>query len=305
MSVKPRVIVFATGWACNRFLLNCKDDYDIIALSDWDGKKHGTFLQGFEIISPYNIKNYEYDFILIASEYIKEIKEQLFNNCNIGEEELLIPFKHQLKYGKPFSDSNTRAFGRKMIVYLSNLMSSNGINIYLDYGTLLGIARDGDIIEWDDDIDFSINQEDVEKTISVLHSERYNFPYSEKLDWHAKVTKDENGDAWNISMLFSNKDEEIFNEFEIGIRVRKLVKGQSIGMLSKYCSCDASHFEKHEKILFEGHEIKVPHNYIEYLDLVYGNWREPAVYGFDSVYGSTEVEDLEEHKIKEIKETLF
>ena len=305
MNTKPRVIVFATGWACNRFIENCKDEYNILALSDWDEKKHGSSMRGFQIINPASIKDYDYDYIVIASQYVKEIKEQLFNRCNIGEDQLLIPYKHQLKYGKPFADPKTRAFGRKMIVYFADLISQQGIDIYLDYGTLLGVVRDGDVIAWDDDIDFSINQKDVEQTAAAIYNERENLPYSDELEWQAILTKDEFGNIWNISLLFANRGRKLFNEFEIGIRVRKFVDGQSIGMLCKYYACKASHFTKYDTVVFEGVDIKVPYMHIDYLDLVYGNWREPEIYGFESNYGSTQVEDLEKHKIKEIKEALF
>lgn len=302
---KPRIIVFATGWACNRFLINCKEDYNILALSDWDVNKHGSYMQGVEIISPYCIKDYNYDYIVIASQYVNQIMEQLLNRCGIGEETILIPYKNQLKYGKPFKDPITRAFGRRMIVYLTNLMKENKINIYLDFGTLLGVVRNSDIIEWDDDIDFSIKQNDVKRTVQVLYNERKNMPYSHILEWNAVLTKDENNNIWGIALLFSNQGKNYFNEFEIGIRVRKNVDNHSIGMLGRYNCCHAKHFDKYDIVTFENQEIMVPYQHKKYLDFVYGEWRKPKIYGFNTFLGSTEVEDLEKHKIKEIKEKLF
>lgn len=71
-----KVVVFGTGkvYARNREKLA---GMNIVVFLDNNADKQGTFLDGKLIDLPQNIGNYEYDYILIASIYYKEIREQL------------------------------------------------------------------------------------------------------------------------------------------------------------------------------------------------------------------------------------
>lgn len=305
MDKKIKIIVFATGWASDRFVKNCRDEYDIIALSDWDKSKHNTIMNGYKIIDPYEISNINFDKIVIASQYSKEITKQIKDRLNIEQDKLIYPLKYQLKYGKPFEDDFTRKIGREMIIFFTNMMRKKDVNLYLDQGTLIGIVRDGDIIAWDDDIDFRINQIDVEKVKQLLLDNKNRLPYSDKLEWKAKITNDTEGNTWNISLIFENKKLKFINEFEIGVGVRKIVGNNSIGMLCKYNSCNKEHFEKYDILDFENGQVIVPYKYEEYLSLLYGNWKTPEKFGFEREFGSTFVEDKNSYKVTEIKQRLF
>lgn len=48
------------------------------------------------------------------------------------------------------------------------IFDENGIEFWLDWGTLLGAMREKKIIEWDDDIDLGMYGEDWEKVLSIL-----------------------------------------------------------------------------------------------------------------------------------------
>ncbi len=303
---KLRVIVFATGWACRRFIKNCRDEYDILALSDWDKAKHGTKLEGYKIIDPHDIQHHNYDKIVIASQYVKEISEQLRERVGITEDRLLIPYKYQLKYGRPFLDPATRAFAREMIVYLTDLLDRYGIDAKVDYGTLLGIARDGDVIEWDDDVDLSINAEEVEKTADIIRNNRNNLPHSDALKWSAYTVKDDHGVMWSVSLTFEvREDRSGPNVFEIGIRVRKRVDGQSMAIMGSYSACPEIHFRKTDVAQLDGKPIKLPYQHEKLLEMVYGDWRTPKVYTFAEHYGGVEIQDIATHKINRNEEKLF
>ncbi len=51
---------------------------------------------------------------------------------------------------------------------VTELFDLHKIEYWLDFGSLLGVARDGKIIPWDDDIDLTILRTDLEKAIDAL-----------------------------------------------------------------------------------------------------------------------------------------
>lgn len=78
---KKKVIVFGTGlWyqSNKKFIM---ENFCVIAITDNDEKKHNTEIDGYKIIKPEMINDYEYDLILVATSYIYslDIKAQLLN----------------------------------------------------------------------------------------------------------------------------------------------------------------------------------------------------------------------------------
>lgn len=73
-----KVYIFGTGSAMVKFLdfVN-KTEFEIIAYVDNDNKKQGKMINNISIISPLNINDSIYDYIIIASEYYEEITLQL------------------------------------------------------------------------------------------------------------------------------------------------------------------------------------------------------------------------------------
>jgi phosphorylcholine metabolism protein LicD len=62
------------------------------------------------------------------------------------------------KYPKMLKNINPEKFGRinKMFKLIIPILNKHKIQYFADYGTLLGIVRDGYILPWDYDVDFSI-----------------------------------------------------------------------------------------------------------------------------------------------------
>lgn len=72
-----KIIVFGTGlfWKNRREAVLSK--VDVICFLDNNHKKIGTYIHGKLIDSPDNVARYDYDYILIMSQYKEEIKSQL------------------------------------------------------------------------------------------------------------------------------------------------------------------------------------------------------------------------------------
>lgn len=305
MSKKDRVVLFGTGWAFRNFIKNENHDYTILAVTDWEYQKHGETLNGIRVINPYDLKSLEYDFVLIVSTFVSEIKQQLWERCKIGEGKIRVPFKDTIKGTKPFEDLKTKGFAHEVISYFSKLAADNGITLFLDYGTLLGFVRDGDVIKWDDDVDFSINYEHVDIFTELLLKYRNDFPNADDVDWYVEVRKDSNNRIRNFSLRFKNRLEKTFREFELGVRVRKTYGDVSVVMRGKYPAHNAKHFQKYDIIKIGGKQLYCPKDYNEYLTFVYGNWKEPKKLQFGRKVNSLKTNNLSIEKDELVLERLF
>ncbi|SDZ32716.1 hypothetical protein SAMN05660462_02698 [Proteiniborus ethanoligenes] len=75
-----KIIIFGTGSYAESLLSRInKDDVEIIAASDNNSDKWWTSWHGIDIIPPYKLKEYEFNYILVASMYTKDIVEGLLD----------------------------------------------------------------------------------------------------------------------------------------------------------------------------------------------------------------------------------
>lgn len=76
------VILYGTGSMCKNIvniITKYNIDINILAFSDSNITKHDKIIYGKKIISPFKIKNYKYDKIIIASSFFNEIRKYLIN----------------------------------------------------------------------------------------------------------------------------------------------------------------------------------------------------------------------------------
>lgn len=62
---------------------------------------------------------------------------------------------------------------RKIVINTTTIFDNADIRYWLDFGTLLGAVRDGDIISWDTDADIGYYHDDRDKLIVVLMNNLY------------------------------------------------------------------------------------------------------------------------------------
>jgi len=268
--MKIKTLLFGAGEGSEQFIINEKESRIFLAYIDNNEKRYNTKFNDLQIISPKDIEKYDYDEIVITTQWAREVKQQLLNELKIDTHKIVIPKKYLLKKPRPFQDINTKNLAKDIIKVFSKEAIKNNIPLCIDFGTLLGIVRDGDIILWDDDIDFAID-------VSIIGTiEQWIINTTKKIDIKFLIEKqsDKNNRTTSYQIKFLNN---LFNDFIISITARENdKKNYSIHLpsLGKWYA-PKKYFEQLEIIVWEDVEILVPSNYKEYLTFVYGDWKTP------------------------------
>lgn len=167
----------------------------------------------------------------------------------------------KLKYKKKFLYIGIKQIDRD--VALENLkvvldvLNKKGVTIVPACGTLLGIIREHNFIEWDEDIDTFVKSEDKDKLLDAL--------------WDLKEQGFEVARSYRYGHLYSIIRNNEYIDFYIVDKISPEVR-------TNYGTDFV--FEKHLTELidweFRGVTIKVPKDYDECLEFLYGDWRTPV-----------------------------
>ncbi|MCP5416509.1 MAG: LicD family protein [Chromatiaceae bacterium] len=147
----------------------------------------------------------------------------------------------------------------------------------LDAGTLLGIARDGDLIPWDNDIDLMLPVESVAK-LRKLYAEifRHGWKVSRTYRMEFSSSAWQIGDprviklrSWNPWLLGPGS-----TLLDITI-IHRHAEAYWWEMAKKVCTVEACFFDKHEYLEYGNRQVRVPYRHEEYLTRLYGDWKTP------------------------------
>ncbi len=89
-----------------------------------------------------------------------------------------LPFIHRYKFKKQNKALNTH--GNDVLLRAKEALESINIHFWLDFGTLLGVYRDGRLISHDFDIDIAVFLNDYSPKIEEV-MQKYGFKYERKL----------------------------------------------------------------------------------------------------------------------------
>ena len=264
------IILFGAGAGSKNYAQACKDN--ILAIADNNSGRVGETIDSIPIIAPSSIGNYAFDNIVITSQWAEDIKLQLVNELGIPISDIEVPAKFELKGKAPaFSDPATLELANNILKSLCDSAYKNSIELYIDFGTLLGVARDNTVMPWDDDIDFAITKIPDQTFLNWLTQWRtsHHLPVT----FEVETRKDKHDDFIDFVLKFSHPD---YQSFLTTICYRKEVDGQSLHMpsLGQWFAPQV-HFSSPDYIEWQGINVQVPHDYENYLEFVYGDWKTP------------------------------
>lgn len=87
-----KIMIFGTGTTSYNVVNSLEDNVEIVAYIDNDKSKIGCYKDSYSVVSPDEIGKFQFDYIIIASQYEEEIFEQL-KNLNINEKKIIRFFK--------------------------------------------------------------------------------------------------------------------------------------------------------------------------------------------------------------------
>ncbi len=274
--MKIKTLLFGAGAGVVNYIKNNTTTCEFLAIVDNDQAKQSRFIHGLEVIPPQQIVNYDFQQIVITTQWSMEVKQQLINKLNIGEDKVIIPPKNQLKKITPFLHSETLALGQSIIKLLAECARDAKVPFVVDFGTLLGLVRDGDIINWDDDIDFSLPEEYADEAQLVIENciARMKEPFP-SLIWSLSRCKDKSGVVQGYVFEFKDSANKLI-EFKTSICLRRFENGYAMHMPSLgMWFAPEKYFKESDKIEWQDCQIPTPAYFREYLTFVYGDWQKP------------------------------
>ncbi|MCP3985861.1 MAG: LicD family protein [bacterium] len=172
---------------------------------------------------------------------------------------------------------------RRMLLDAVEVFEEVGVGYHLAAGTLLGVARDGDLIPWDDDVDLTVPRSDLGKLRRSLWKLRLR-------GWKVRAKKRMRSDdlAWKKGdhrcITVRNRRFPWSGAGRIKMDIFITYEHDDYrwwGTLDLVCRVPADYMASHHHLDFHGHRLRVPVRYVEYLELMFGDWRNPRP-DFDS-----------------------
>jgi hypothetical protein len=269
--MKTRTLLFGAGQGSRQYMENNLGTRDFIGFLDNDKNKHGTEFEGLPIHNPEHLDDLQFDEIVISTQWAMEVQHQLLNELGVAADKVILPEKNQLKKITPFEHPKTMCLGRDIVTVISSLALSKRVPIVIDFGTLLGLTRDNDIIEWDDDIDFAAPieaNEQVEKLLlEFITKKQFG------VIWKLEKVADSQNNISGLLLKFSDPKGELI-EFTSSFSFRQNIDGKSVHMPSLgMWFAPQEHFAGVNTIDWRGQKVPVPLDHEAYLTFQYGDWK--------------------------------
>lgn len=269
-----KVILFGASKGGENYISN-HPDVDVIAVVDNDQSKYGSVFMDRPVIAPADITSYTVDSIIITSQWVDQIINQLTKELGVPASKIIVPNKQAVKAALPFEDKATLAFAQDLLLTLNTFCRGREISLCLDSGTLLGAVRDKGLIPWDDDIDLAIDKANFTRLLESLPD--LNSVLTEKfnVDWQVVVINVNGVDAC-INLEFSNSSSSNYVLFDVSVQLRESTNGYSELVSSGgLFFAPAKHFDRYEPIAFLGDTFCAPHDKETFLTFMYGHWQTP------------------------------
>lgn len=266
------LLLWGCGKGCTNFLEKFHEKLNIVGVIDSNAERKDQKIYGCTVAGPEKLGSFAFSKIVITTQWVADVKTQL--KGIVSDEKIIIPPKSALK-STPFLFPPTRDYASSVLGALTDHLYRNGILTYLDFGTLLGAARDGEIIEWDDDVDITVVDQNLAKLEWCLSKFRI-ISIEKPQNWLVIRYKENSWGTIGYGLRFPGSD--CLQPFELSIHLRRTEQDNLIHLTSFGAwSAPSRFFSSGSRVSLMGLVYNAPQNYQDYLTLLYGaNWRTPA-----------------------------
>ena len=166
---------------------------------------------------------------------------------------------------------------RALLLTAAAALDRAGLHWHLEGGTLLGLVRDGDLLQWDTDMDVSVQADDAPHLARAL---RAALPWRQWRLAPRRFTAD--GPAWRRGQLrllkvASRRLGVLDGPLRLDVFVKYLADGHAWWQAEeKVMRVPAAHYAAHDAVSWRGATLRAPRDHAGYLALKYGDWRTPV-----------------------------
>jgi phosphorylcholine metabolism protein LicD len=164
----------------------------------------------------------------------------------------------------------------KLLNDVTDVLDKYDVKYWLDFGTLLGIVRENRILPWDDDIDISIFESDIEimktKVMPEIKKLRYRGYIRDFSDSVAPLK------AGNLRSFKVRNNRLFFLRGYVKLDIFVLYNIDKKLYWVEHGEPHSSPEEllvEFDTIKFNGKDYRIPKDYDKYLTYHYGDWRTP------------------------------
>lgn len=179
----------------------------------------------------------------------------------------------------------------KELFELVKILDQNKINFFLWGGALLGIKRDGRLLEWDWDIEIGLFEKDLKKNwakiLQILIQNNFNIYYKDYFQLKISFTK--------------YLDQETSSFSLIGWRFDFMTNNY----IRKRLSIPKKYFNDMQKICFKNYFFNCPNPLEEFLEFFYGNWKKQIITSEKNKYLSKKNYKKNNWKLYVYKDKIF
>lgn len=269
-----RTILFGAGFSALNFIQNHEGARHFLACLDNASWKWGMDVEGVPIVDPNQVDAFDFEEVVISSHWVREIRDQLVSQLGVDPSKIVVPPKHELaSAGFPFRNSHTRDLATSLTLQLVMACDVESVPLILDMGTLLGVVRDGQLIEWDSDIDLLADQ----RHVRIVEASCRNLLESADIEfsWTIRVQSDSSGGAETLSVfVFDCRHDQ---RFVIDIDFFQIVEGSArTPWFGDHVPVPKDRLLSPTRFQWLGRDVWVPSEAEAYLELAYGHdWRIP------------------------------
>lgn len=208
---------------------------------------------------------------------MKEIVKKFLKSSSIGRYVYPLVQVAYRSFAIPLKRHRLQKYGAEMLAKIHEILCENGIKYHLDFGTLLGIVREGDFIKHDDDIDLTIADvnANAKEILKMFLAQGFAFI-------HVLTVK---GRIVEFSISFKKLSADFFFYLPLGIMGKVGVCGVYFDPSVQYKSSAQNNYRvwyfpddtKSKVIQFKGVNVCVPEHPEDILEFEYGKgWRSPV-----------------------------